>query len=99
MPTVFEILGLRGYFFSGDHLPVHLHVVKENASAKIQVEPEIKVMSNSGLKPKEISTALDLVEKYHDEIYGNVERILQMNYGKNSQCVVHTGQNLHPHRR
>lgn len=47
---------------------MHLHVVKGNASAKIQVEPEIKVMSNSGLKPKEISTALDLVEKYHDEI-------------------------------
>lgn len=68
MPTVFDILGLRGYFFSGDHLPVHLHVVKGNASAKIQVEPEIKVISNSGLKPKELSTALELVEKYHDEI-------------------------------
>lgn len=68
MPTVFDILGLRGYFFSGDHLPIHLHVVKGNYSAKIQVEPEIKVISNSGLKQKEISTALELVEKYHDEI-------------------------------
>lgn len=68
MPTVFDVLGLRGYFFSGDHLPVHLHVVKGDATAKIQVDPEIKVIENKGLKPKEIATALDLVEKFHEEI-------------------------------
>ena len=68
MPTVFDILGLRGYFFSGDYLSVHLHVVKGDASAKIQMEPEIKVISNSGLKQKELTTALELTEKYHDEI-------------------------------
>lgn len=68
MPTVFDILGLRGYFFSGDHLPIHLHVVKGSAEAKIQVSPEISVISNNGLKPKELSTALDLVARYHDEI-------------------------------
>ena len=68
MPSVFDILGLRGFFFSGDHLPVHLHVVKGNASAKIQVSPEIKVMSNNGLKPKELSIAMELVTKFHDEI-------------------------------
>lgn len=68
MPTVFDILGLRGYFFSGDHLPVHLHVVKGGATAKIEVDPEIRVLENKGLKPKELATALDLVEKYRDEI-------------------------------
>jgi len=68
IPTVFDILGLRGYFFSGDHPPVHLHVVKGSATAKIQVEPEIKVLENKGLKPKELSTALELVEKFREEI-------------------------------
>lgn len=68
MPTVFDLFGLRAYFFTGDHLPVHLHLVKGDASAKIQVVPEIKVMSNHGMKQKDISTAIDLIEKYKDEI-------------------------------
>lgn len=68
MPTIFDVLGLRGYFFSGDHLPIHIHVVKGAATAKIQVAPEIKVLENKGLKQKELSTALELVEKYREEI-------------------------------
>ena len=35
---------------------------------KIQVDPEIKVLSNSGLKAKELSIALDLVKMYRNEI-------------------------------
>lgn len=68
MPTVFDIFGIRGYFFSGDHLPIHLHITKGDANAKIQIDPEIKVLSNSGLKAKELSIALDLVKMYRNEI-------------------------------
>ena len=68
MPTVFDIFGIRGYFFSGYHLPIHLHITKGDANAKIQIDPEIKVLSNSGLKAKELSIALDLVKMYRNEI-------------------------------
>lgn len=68
MPTVFELFGIRAYFFSGDHLPIHLHVVKGDASAKIQVVPEIKVISNNGMKAKDLNTAIDLTTRYYDEV-------------------------------
>lgn len=38
MPTIFEIFGLRFFFFSGDHAPIHVHVVKGDDEAKIACE-------------------------------------------------------------
>ena len=32
MPTIFEIFGLRFYFYSDEHLPIHVHI--ENITAK-----------------------------------------------------------------
>ncbi len=50
MPTIFEIFGLRFFFFSGDHAPIHVHVVKGDDDAKIAIIPEIKLVYNNGLK-------------------------------------------------
>lgn len=44
MPTIFEIFGLRFFFFSEDHNPIHVHVVKGDDDAKIEIEPEIKLI-------------------------------------------------------
>lgn len=68
MPTVFELFGLRAYFFAGDHLPIHLHLVKGDASAKIQVDPAIKVISNRGMKSKDIAMAVEFIERYKDDV-------------------------------
>jgi hypothetical protein len=35
MPTIFEIFGLRFFFFSGEHTLIHVHVVKGDDDAKI----------------------------------------------------------------
>lgn len=35
MPTIFEIFGLRFFFYSDDHTPIHVHVVKGDDDAKI----------------------------------------------------------------
>jgi hypothetical protein len=53
MPTLFYYLGLKFHFYSNDHLPVHVHVGRENAEARYQVAPEIKLIENRGLKPRE----------------------------------------------
>ena len=50
MPTIFEIFGLRFFFFSGEHTPIHVHVVKGDDDAKIAIMPEIKLVYNNGLK-------------------------------------------------
>ena len=42
MPTIFEIFGLRFFFFAEDHSPIHVHVVKGDDDAKIAIEPDIE---------------------------------------------------------
>lgn len=68
MPTIFEIFGLRFFFFSEDHNPIHVHVVKGDDDAKIEIEPEIKLIYNRGLKKQDVKRALQLAEMYKDEI-------------------------------
>lgn len=68
MPTIFEIFGLRFFFFSDDHLPIHVHVVKGDDDAKIEIEPQIRLVYNHGLKANDIKKALKLAELYREEI-------------------------------
>ena len=49
MPTVFELFGLRFFFYSDDHPPIHVHVKRDDNEAKISVEPEVKLVYNHGL--------------------------------------------------
>jgi hypothetical protein len=39
MPTLFIFFGLRFYFYSEEHLPVHVHVQNVDGKAKFNVEP------------------------------------------------------------
>lgn len=68
MPTIFELFGLRFFFFADDHAPIHVHVVKEQDNAKIAIEPEIKLIYNHGLKAQDLKRALKLAEMYKTEI-------------------------------
>lgn len=68
MPTIFEIFGLRFFFYSDEHRPIHVHVVKGDDDAKIQIEREIKLIYNHGLKAKDLKRALELAEMYKEDI-------------------------------
>jgi len=63
MPILFYYLGLKFYFYSNDHLPVHVHVSVENSEARYQVYPEIKLIENRGLKPRELRLAETAIEE------------------------------------
>ena len=41
MPTIFELFGLRFFFYADEHTPIHVHVVKGDDDAKISLEPVI----------------------------------------------------------
>ena len=41
MPQLFTLFGLRFMFYSNDHEPIHVHVVKGGAEARFQVQPEV----------------------------------------------------------
>ena len=68
MPTLFELFGLRFYFFSNEHCPIHVHVENGDGRIKVQVSPVIKLLENKGMKTKDIKKALSIIELYKSEI-------------------------------
>ncbi len=67
MPTLFVFFGMRFMFFSNDHAPVHIHVIKGKGKIKEyaiwQVEPEIVLVENNGLRPAELKIAEMVIEE------------------------------------
>lgn len=68
MPTLFRIFGLRFFFYSDEHLPVHVHVENGDGNAKIVMLPEIKVEYNPGMKPRDLRNAVEYATLLKDKI-------------------------------
>ena len=68
MPTLFIVFGFRFMFYSNDHEPIHVHVIKGNAEARFQVQPEVTLIDSKGLKPAELKLAESLVEENKEMI-------------------------------
>ena len=68
MPTVFIIFGYIFKFYSDDHEPIHVHVVKDTHEAKYNVEPTVTQVFNHGFKKHEISIIEGLIEENIDVI-------------------------------
>jgi hypothetical protein len=62
-------------FFSNDHEPIHVHVVKGKGKvveyAKFQIVPEIKLLENHGLKSNELKLAEMVIEENVEIIQEN----------------------------
>ena len=67
MPIVFVSFGMRFVFFSNDHEPIHIYVIKGKGSikenAKFQVLPEVKLLENNGLQHNELKMAEMVIEE------------------------------------
>lgn len=68
MPTLFEIFGLRFFFFSNEHEPIHVHVENGDGRIKVQLTPTIEVVDGRGMKAKDIKKALTIIELYQEDI-------------------------------
>lgn len=66
MPTILFLFGLRFFFYSEEHSPIHVHVKNGDGRAKINVETA-EVIDNSGIKPKDLKKAIDAVIQYQEE--------------------------------
>ncbi len=63
MPTLFRQNGYRFFFYSNEgnpREPVHVHVMKGGAQAKIWIAPEIRVERSNGLSAGELRYVLML---------------------------------------
>lgn len=68
MPTLFTFFGLRFYFYANDHLPVHVHVDYQDATAVIDVFPVVRVVENHGFKKAVLKKAEGIVRARQFEI-------------------------------
>lgn len=63
MPTIFILFGFIFKFYSDDHEPIHVHVVKDGKEAKYNVTPEVTQVYNHGFKKSEISMIEAVIEE------------------------------------
>lgn len=64
MPEIFRIFGLRFYFYSREHEPIHVHVMSADGKAKFDILPDgIVLVYNKGLKSKDIKCAEMVLEE------------------------------------
>ncbi|MBR6196541.1 MAG: DUF4160 domain-containing protein [Bacteroidaceae bacterium] len=64
MPEILRIFGLRFYFYSREHEPIHVHVKNADGKAKFDILPEgVKLVYNQGMKNKDIKCAEMVLEE------------------------------------
>lgn len=76
MPTIFEYFGFIFKFYSNEHEPIHVHVIKGEAETVFEiivddaeiVEIRQRHSKSQSLSENDLKTALSLVEKYAHEI-------------------------------
>lgn len=68
MPELFRFFGMRFFFYSEEHLPIHIHVRNADGEAKFNVEPEIRLVNSRGMKTKDLSLAEAIIEEKREEI-------------------------------
>lgn len=67
MPTVFILLGFVFKFYSNEHNPIHIHVLKGGAKAKYSIFP-VKMIDNNGFKPSELKIIESIIEENQEVI-------------------------------
>lgn len=68
MPTILTLFGIRFYFYSHDHEPKHVHVETGDGRAKFEIEPEIRLVENKGVKNKDLKLAESIIEENRQNI-------------------------------
>lgn len=63
MPTLLIIFGIRFYFYSREHLPIHVHIETGDGKAKFEIEEQVKLIENKGVKTKDIRLAEAILEE------------------------------------
>jgi hypothetical protein len=67
MPEIFRFFGIRFFYFSNDHLPIHVHIKTSDGTAKFEIEPLV-LLENKGVKMKDIYLAESIIEENRELI-------------------------------
>lgn len=64
MPEILRMFGMRFFFYSREHEPIHVHVKNADGQAKFDILPEgIVLVKNDGVKTKDIKAAEMVLEE------------------------------------
>lgn len=64
MPEIFRMFGLRFFFWSREHEPIHVHVENADGEAKFEILPHgVMMKENYGIKPKDLKLAESILEE------------------------------------
>jgi len=67
MPELFRLFGIRFFFFSNEHLPIHVHIENSDGDAKFTIKP-VRLISSKGIKNKDIKLAESIIEENEELI-------------------------------
>jgi len=62
MPELFRFYGIKFFFFSNEHLPIHVHIQNSDGDAKFNLEP-LELIENHGMKNKDLKIAEGVIEE------------------------------------
>jgi hypothetical protein len=65
LPTLLNINGFKFFFYANEHEPKHVHVMKNEGFAKVELE-NLTVVQNY-LKAKDLKLALAIIEENKSE--------------------------------
>ena len=69
MPEIFKIFGFRFFFYSDEHLPIHVHVRNGEGDAKFKIAIDRIILKQSfGMKSKDLKMAENLIIQHRDLI-------------------------------
>ena len=53
--------------FLNEHKPIHVHVKAGNGKAKVELEPEVRLVYSKGLKEQELSKIMGVCRIYQED--------------------------------
>jgi hypothetical protein len=65
LPTLLDKNGFKFFFYANEHEPKHIHIMKSDGFAKVELE-SLTVIKNY-LKPKDLKFALAVIKENRDE--------------------------------
>lgn len=64
MPELFRLFGIRFYFYSREHEPIHVHIKNSDGRAKFIINQDgIVLDENKGIKVKDLKLAESIIEE------------------------------------
>ena len=75
MPTLFKLFGLIFRIYTRDHQPPHVHVISQEGEAIFIIDLEVTLKDNKGMKPKDVSLAVSILEENKEIILEEWNRL------------------------